>query len=215
MQRNNILFLCSLLIGSSHAWSSGPMIGSSVSGFGGRILMTSPAPAPACPVSGSTLEMKKGNKMPQQMRGQYEKSKKMNEMRQAMEMNSKQGADGLPVFNLFVRTKIAKMWYPCGSFKGDERSMSLAKSYADDGILSGIAKKQLDGGIAGSLYSDLEKLKDTVTRAYPQLKNSRNELEYGYKLAFDGLTTEQANSVNLVEPKEMKGPLDNVKNLFS
>ena len=54
-----------------------------------------------------------------------------------------------------------QVWYPCGSFKGDDRSAALAKSYADGGMLSGISKKQLDGGIAGSLYQDLAKLKET------------------------------------------------------
>lgn len=35
----------------------------------------------------------------------------------------KVGPDGFPIFNLFVRTNQgAKIWYPCGSFKGDEVS---------------------------------------------------------------------------------------------
>merc|ERR1712130_198529 len=108
-------------------------------------------------------------------------------MRDQMIAASKPGDDGLPVFNLFVRTKKANMWYPCGSFKGDDRSAALAKSYADGGMLSGISKKQLDGGISGSLYSDLRKLKESVCRAYPQLRKSRDEFEFGYKLAFEGI----------------------------
>ena len=39
-------------------------------------------------------------------------------------------------------------------FKGDNRSGALAKNYADGGLLAGISKKQLDGGIAGSLFQD-------------------------------------------------------------
>merc|ERR1711935_1225867 len=116
----------------------------------------------------------------------------MSAQQQAMMAASKPGEDGLPVFNLFVRTKSQKIWYPCGSFKGDERSAALAKSYSEGGLLSGISKKQLDGGIAGSLYSDLNKLKETVMRAYPQLRKSRNDMEFGYKLAYDGLPDDKA-----------------------
>lgn len=82
-------------------------------------------------------------------------------------------------------------------------------------MLSGISKKQLDGGIAGSLYSDLPKLKETVSRAYPQLRKSKDEFEFGYKLAYEGLSEEQAKEVNPVTPKENKGPLDGLRNVFS
>ena len=107
------------------------------------------------------------------------------------------------------------MWYPCGSFKGDDRSAALCKSYADDGFLAGISKKQLDAGIAGSLFNDLEKLKETVSRAYPQLRKSRDQLQFGYKLAYEGLSDEKASKIEPVEPKEQKGPLDGIKNIFS
>ena len=82
-------------------------------------------------------------------------------------------------------------------------------------MLSGISKKQLDGGIAGSLYQDLPKLKETVCRAYPQLRKSRDEFEFGYKLGFDGLSEEQAKEVVPVEPKENKGIFDGIANIFS
>ena len=81
--------------------------------------------------------------------------------------------------------------------------------------MAGISKKQLDGGIAGSLYSDLEKLKETVMRAYPQLRKQRNNLEFGYKLAFDGLPADKAKEIVPVEPKEQTGPLDGLRNIFS
>ena len=136
-------------------------------------------------------------------------------MREQMMAASKPGDDGLPIFNLFVRTKVANVWYPCGSFKGDDRSAALAKGWADGGIFAGMSKKQLDGGIAGSLYRDLPKLKETVVRAYPQLKKSRGDFEFGYKLAYNGLSEEQSSEVFPVEPKEQKGVLDGVRNMFS
>jgi len=107
------------------------------------------------------------------------------------------------------------MWYPCGSFKGDDRSAGLAKNYASGGMLSGISKKQLDGGISGSLYQDLPKLTESIVRTYPQLRKSRDEFEFGYRLSFDGLSEEQAKEIFVVEPKEQKGLIDNVKNIFS
>merc|ERR1712127_762261 len=100
--------------------------------------------------------------------------------REQMMDAQKPGPDGLPVFNLYVRSPRANMWYPCGSFKGDDRSSALCASYRDDGLLAGISKNQLDAGVSGSLYSDLNTLQETVVRAYPQLRKSRNELEFGY-----------------------------------
>merc|ERR1711933_226415 len=130
------------------------------------------------------------------------RQREMNEMQQQMMAASKPGADGFPVFNLFVRTKTQKIWYPCGSFKGDERSATLSKSWSDGGMLSGISKKQLDGDIAGSLYSDMTKLKETVCRAYPQLRKARNDMEFGYRLAYDGLPEDKSKEIFPVESKE-------------
>ena len=105
------------------------------------------------------------------------------------------------------------MWYPCGSFKGDEKSRALASNYKDNGLLAGISKKQLDSGIEGSLYRDLPKLNESIFRAYPQLRKSKDELQYGYKLAFEGLPEDEP--ISEVTPKEPKGVLDGIKNMFS
>eukprot|EP00546_Thalassionema_frauenfeldii_P005951 CAMPEP_0178914978 /NCGR_PEP_ID=MMETSP0786-20121207/11749_1 /TAXON_ID=186022 /ORGANISM="Thalassionema frauenfeldii, Strain CCMP 1798" /LENGTH=159 /DNA_ID=CAMNT_0020587993 /DNA_START=242 /DNA_END=721 /DNA_ORIENTATION=+ len=159
------------------------------------------------------MSMKKGKaNVPPQMRGQYRKQQEMQQMKEQMVEAQKPGPDGLPVFNLFVRSGKANMWYPCGSFKGDDRSKALCTTYADGGFFSGISKKQLDSGISGSLYQDLDRLIGTVIRAYPQLKKSQKELEFGYKLAFEGLNSDE---ITPVEPKEQKGGLDAIKTLFS
>ena len=193
------------LFAAAAAWTTG----SAVSSFGGNVLISSAT-------NGATLEMKKGKaNVPPQMRGQYKKQQEMAQMRQQMIQSSTPGDDGLPVFNLFVRTKVANVWYPCGSFKGDDRSAALAKSWSDGGMLSGISKKQLDAGIAGSLFRDLDKLTGTVVRAYPQLKKSKDGFEFGYKLGYSGLSEAQANEVYPVEPKEQKGVLDGIKTIFS
>ena len=205
-----VAFLASFV--SIDGWSTG----SAVSSFGGSVLVTARFSPNMLQGGTAVLEMKKGKpNVPPQMRGQYAKQKEMAAMREQMISASKAGDDGLPVFNLFVRTKKAKVWYPCGSFKGDNRSGALAKNYADGGLLAGISKKQLDGGIAGSLFQDQDKLIDSIVRAFPQLNKSRGEFEFGYKLSFQNLPEEKAAEMTVVEPKEQKGVFDNIKNLFS
>jgi hypothetical protein len=98
--------LC-LLTSSASAWT---MTGSSVSGFGGSVLLSrypdSTAVTSSNAGASTGLVMKKGkSKVPQQMRATYEKQKEMAGMRAQMEAASRPGEDGLPVFNLFVRTK--------------------------------------------------------------------------------------------------------------
>jgi len=164
--------------------------------------------------SKSYLEMKKGKpNVPVNMRGNYKKMQEMQSMREQMLAASTPGSDGMPVFNLYVRTKRANVWYPAGSFKGDEKSAALAKSYSDDGFMSNMSKNQLDSGVSGSLYQDLRKLKESIVRTYPQLKKSRDDLEFGYKLGYPGLS-EEKGKMNVIEPKESKGLLDNIKGMF-
>lgn len=148
--------------------------------------------------------MKKGKpNVPPMMRTAYKRNQDLNAQRQAMQAATQYDPkDGFPVFNLFVRTTTANMWYPAGNFKGDERSAALAKSYADNGILAGISKSQLDKGVSGSLFRDVGQLKQSLIRGYPQLKGK--DLEFGYKLSFEGLSEEQSKT-QLIEVKESKG----------
>lgn len=171
---------------------------------------------PAAPINHrhASLTMKKGKaNVPPQMRSQYARAQEMESYRRQMIEAQTVGKDGLPVFNLYVRTSLKNIWYPCGSFKGDEKSAALAQSYAADGFLSGLSKKQLDSGISGSLYKDLPKLKESIFRGYPQLRKEK-ELEFGYKLSFNGLSKEQ-EKITVVEVKEMKGGIfSGLMNLF-
>jgi len=108
---------------------------------------------------------------------------------------------------------LLQMWYPCGSFKGDEKSAALCQSYASNGLLSSVSKNQLDAGVGSSLYRDLARLEETIVRGYPQLRKEKGKLEYGYKLSYPGLSKEQS-VVHVVEVKEAKGFLDGIKNVF-
>lgn len=238
-----LLTSISLIVSYVTAWTTG----SAVSSFGGSVLLFDRPALSTGPSTRNMLCMKKGKaNVPPQMRSQYAKQQEMMAAREQMIAASRPGPDGLPIFNLFVRTKRAnvsalesacgsgclylwspstnrfthifsccQMWYPCGSFKGDDRSAALAKSYADGGLLAGVSKKQIDTGIAGSLYRDQAKLADSICRAYPQLRKSRDEFEYGFKLAFEGLSDEQAAEIKRIEPKETTGFLDNIKSIFT
>lgn len=97
-------YLCLVSPTSTSAFS---MVGPSsmTSGFGGQVLVTGISNG-AC-----MMEMKMKGKagVPPQMRGQYKKAQEMKQMRDQMIANSKPGTDGLPVFNLYVRTKKANV----------------------------------------------------------------------------------------------------------
>ena len=56
--------------------------------------------------------MKKGKaNVPPQMRQQYKRAQEMENYRQQMMESQTMGADGLPVFNLFVRTPLKNVSY--------------------------------------------------------------------------------------------------------
>ena len=95
-----ILILVAALVAHADAYG---VVGSRVSAFGGKVM-----------VSGATniasMEMKKGKaNVPPQMRQQLAKQREMAAMRQEMLDATKPGPDGLPVFNLFVRTPRANV----------------------------------------------------------------------------------------------------------
>ena len=141
----------------------------------------------------------------------------MNTMREQMMDAQNVGPDGIPIFNMYVKSPTgAGMWYPCGSFKGDERTKALIDS--QDGILGGMAKKQLEQGVAGSLYDSINQLRESVVRSYPQLKKSRENLVWGYKITVMKGTPneEEMKKIKEVVPEARpEGFLDNVKNMFN
>eukprot|EP00960_Hanusia_phi_P020242 598115-Hanusia_phi.AAC.2 len=60
-----------------------------------------------------------------------QKRAQMEQMRQQMMGDD---SDGLPVFNVFVRSKRAGIWYPAGTLKGDARSKSLVEAWRDNSL---------------------------------------------------------------------------------
>jgi hypothetical protein len=80
---------------------------SMASSFGGSVLVTGKGPSMSY---GPSIEMKKGkDNVPPAMRAQYRKQKEMQGMREQMMEAQQPGADGFPVFNLFVRTPRANV----------------------------------------------------------------------------------------------------------
>lgn len=125
MMRSATVFLLSLAaaIATTHAWT---LTGSSVSSFGGSVLMT-PSPSGNSNVK-NALTMKKGKpNVPPQMRGNYQRQKEMSQMREQMVAASQPGKDGLPVFNLFVRTKKANVCSEIASALRFQESLECRK----------------------------------------------------------------------------------------
>ena len=78
------------------------------SGFGGQVLLLSTS-SPTKTNNRQFLEMKKGKNVPPQMRGQYKRMEELSKMREEMLAAQKPGADGLPVFNLYIRSPRANV----------------------------------------------------------------------------------------------------------
>jgi len=101
-----------LLLASSSGITtvSGWQTGSRVSSFAGRVLVTPVDVGAKNDNANSVITMKKGkSNVPPAMRSQYKRQMEMNQMQQEMIAATKTGTDGLPVFNLFVRTKRANV----------------------------------------------------------------------------------------------------------
>jgi len=124
-----LFLLASLHVGCCLAWTTG----SSVSSFGGGVLITDSGCSKSSSCRQSHLTMKKGKaNVPPQMRSQYKRQQELAQMQKQMINAQKAGADGLPVFNLFVRTKRANVRAekrrPVSVFASDDRSDKLRSS---------------------------------------------------------------------------------------
>jgi len=148
-----------------------------------------------------------------------QKRAQMEQVRQQMMGDD---SDGLPVFNVFVRSKRAGIWYPAGTLKGDARSKSLVEAWRDNSLfLKDQYKSTLDKGMAKSLFESKDKFVESVIKMYPQLKNSRGELEFGYRVRIPGLEEkmkaegrEEELKTSLLEENMTKGFLENIKESF-
>jgi hypothetical protein len=108
---NISIFLILTATTTTYGWT---MTGSCVSSFGGNVLLlersSQQQQSHTYYYPSSEITMKKGkDNVPPSMRTQYTRQKEMVATREQMLAASKPGPDGLPVFNLFVRTKRANV----------------------------------------------------------------------------------------------------------
>ena len=119
---NNIIIMMRLttllivLLGSSSTAAAYTVSPQRSSYFVGHsVYHTTAASAPqtsSSRVTSSNLTMKKGKaNVPPQMRSQYARAQEMENYRQQMMESQRMGADGLPVFNLYVRTSLKNVSY--------------------------------------------------------------------------------------------------------
>jgi Family of unknown function (DUF6523) len=101
---------------------------------------------------------------------------------------------------------------PAAASKGTTSRPPSPRATPTGGCWPGLARTR--SGVAGSLFRDQDKLKESICRAYPQLRKSSDEFEFGYRMAFEGLSEDKEQMV-VIEPKESKGIFDNIKNAFA
>lgn len=133
------------------------------------------APAAVPPVPAGTIEAKKGRlQQPLRPAGAPRGPPPVPE-------------DGTPIFSVFVRSRRAKLWYPVGAVRGDGRAKALVQS-----MRTSWGKKLYQGalnkGMAQTIFSgDGNKFTDQALRQYPQLKKSKADLQFGYKVTAKGV----------------------------
>ncbi|CAM9788462.1 unnamed protein product, partial [Phaeothamnion confervicola] len=126
------------------------------------------------------MEMKRKGKpnVPINARGGYNNMRKMQE---AMMQQKNAGNDGNPIFDIFVRTKRANLWYPAASLAGDKNAKATVDAWLT-GFVSGLYEDSLKRGIATSVNGNRQNLLDGVFRTYPELRKEKEGLEFGFKI---------------------------------
>lgn len=116
-------------------------------------------------------------------------SKRTKARTKASKQYDKMKTDGLPEYEVYMRAKGSKQWFPVGAIavrRSSQISQAIYSSQAD----------LLQGGF----------------RAFPVLKKSKDNLEYGYRLK-----GEKDDDIELaVQPRDrgLQGALKNLKGLF-
>lgn len=161
----------------------------------------------------------KGKKTPVQLRGGQMQNDKM---RQQYEQMMPESSD-LPRFNLYVKSKMSPMWYPCGAFTGDDKAKQLVDNWMGNPLGMGeMVKNSIDRSVSLSLFGDeknIAQLKNQVCANYPALKANKKNLMFGYKITYDGLEEKQGpQKILQVTPDMMETPIneavEGVKNFF-
>jgi len=172
--------------------------------------------APARRTRTAALQMKKGKPdVPIQQRGGYVAREKMMDQMDQMKPDS----TGKPVFNLFVQSPRANMWYPCGSFVADERAQSLVDGWKANSMgMGGMIKGQIDRAVAATLFQGESKkaMTQNIVKQYPALKPSQRDLRFGYKIEYEGLEESQGKqSIEVITEDMAEGWQDKLRSAFN
>ena len=159
------------------------------------------------------LTMKgKGNRVPVNQRGEYLKQQRMMEARSQMEANK---VEGVPVFKVFVRPKAGGLWIPCGDLAGDQRATALVNAYMS-GVMTEMYEGQITQGIAKSIFSQEDQFVQGLIENYkPFKKFTKNDLEFGYKVAYEGLEEKMGEQkIKALKKGDENNWVDEIRNSF-
>ncbi|CAM9567050.1 unnamed protein product [Ascophyllum nodosum] len=157
-------------------------------------------------VSGISMKRKGKQNSNIQQRGSYNQM-----LQQELQYKEQQKAmdTGMPAFQLYARTKVNNMWYPCGTMMGDNNAKATVDGMMG-GFLSGVSKYSLEKSIASSVLAKKTDLIRQVEQAYPQLV--KKPLVFGYKVIYKGLEEKLGKQEVTEINKDMTlGPMDTIK----
>ena len=151
----------------------------------------------------------KGGRVPVNQRGEYLKQQRMMEARAQMTANK---VEGVPVFKVFVRPKAGGLWIPCGDLAGDQRATALVNAYMS-GFMSEMYEGQIRQGIAKSIFSQEDQFVSGLIENYkPFKKFTKDDLQFGYKVEYEGLEEKMGEqSIQVLEKGMEKNWADNVR----
>mmetsp|Transcript_8118 Transcript_8118/g.12437 ORF Transcript_8118/g.12437 Transcript_8118/m.12437 type:complete len:216 (+) Transcript_8118:128-775(+) len=212
MVRLHVVLALVALVAQASAFSSGPTSTLSQSQFT-QYVVTQPeiVQKPRVRNGVASLVAKKGKpNIPMNKRGQFKQS----QMKQQQYEQAFRAKDGLPTFQIFVRSAVAQVWYPVAGFKGDNRAKALVEAYMS-GFLSNLYEGQIKRGVAKSVTDQRAALVNQAVKQVPALKKNQDNLEFGYKVIYEGLEDKLGpQKVQLITAGMEKGWMDNLKESF-
>ncbi|CAN0012607.1 unnamed protein product [Scytosiphon promiscuus] len=167
------------------------------------------SPRTAAPQGVSGLSMKRKGKPNSDIaqRGSFNQMQQQQEMQYQQQRKAMES--GLPSFQIYVRTKVNNMWYPCGLLQGDEKAKATVDAMMS-GLLKDVSKYSLEKGVATSVLTNRKDLVRQVSSAYPQIAGK--ELTFGFKIIYADLEAKMGKQEVTEINKDMTmGPLDAFK----
>jgi hypothetical protein len=166
---------------------------------------------------GSLVMKGKGGRIPINQRGEFMKRQKMIEQKEAIDQQTLGNKkEGVPIFKIYVRPKAGGLWIPCGDLAGDNRATALVNAWMA-GFMSDMYKGQLDSGIARSIFAQEDSFAQNIIENFKPFRRFKKEdLEFGFKIDFEGLEAKMGEQKIQVLKKGMeKTWIDNAKEGFS